>query len=73
MRHAEAAKRLEVKKICVGECGHAHKALLVIADRILTGDLNIPRESFLPLLEDLVLQRQAQARPEAEQFSCDPP
>ena len=54
VHHAEAAKRLGVKKICVGECGHSHKALMVIADRILTGDLNIPRVSALPLLEDLV-------------------
>ena len=43
--HAQAAKKLGVKKIVLGECGHAHKALTVIADRVLTGDLNIPRES----------------------------
>jgi Fe-S oxidoreductase len=54
MRHAEVAKKLKVKKILVGECGHAHKTLLVIADRILTGELNIPRESVLPLLEDAI-------------------
>jgi hypothetical protein len=28
-----AAKKLGVKKIVLGECGHAHKALTVIADR----------------------------------------
>ncbi len=54
VKHAEIAKKLKVKKINVGECGHAHKAMIVIADRVLTGDLNIPRESALPLLEDLV-------------------
>jgi Fe-S oxidoreductase len=54
VRHAQVAKDLNVKKINVGECGHAHKALIVVADRVLTGDLNIPRESVLPLLEDLV-------------------
>ena len=54
VRHAQVAKDLKVKKINVGECGHAHKALIVVADRVLTGDLNIPRESVLPLLEDLV-------------------
>jgi Fe-S oxidoreductase len=42
VKHAEAAKKLKVKKIVLGECGHAHKALTVIADRVLTGDLNIP-------------------------------
>jgi Fe-S oxidoreductase len=37
-----------------GECGHAHKAMTVIADRILTGELNTPRESCMPLLRDIV-------------------
>ena len=45
IQHAAAAKKLGVKKIVLGECGHAHKALTVIADKVLTGDLNIPRES----------------------------
>jgi Fe-S oxidoreductase len=54
VRHAQVAKDLKVKKINIGECGHAHKAFIVVADRVLTGDLNIPRESTLPLLEDLV-------------------
>jgi hypothetical protein len=50
-----AAKKLGVKKIVLGECGHAHKALTVIADRVLTGDLNIPRESALTRrCEDIV-------------------
>ena len=38
----------------IGECGHAHKALAVIADRVLTGELNVPRESALVLLEKIV-------------------
>jgi Fe-S oxidoreductase len=54
LKHAEAARKLKVKKIVLGECGHAHKALSVIADRILTGDLDIPRESSLTLLRDIV-------------------
>jgi Fe-S oxidoreductase len=54
LKHAEAAKKLGVKKIVLGECGHAHKALTVIADRVFTGEYNIPRESSLTLLEDVV-------------------
>ncbi|MGI6091874.1 MAG: (Fe-S)-binding protein [Negativicutes bacterium] len=50
----QAAKRLGVKKIVVGECGHATKALISIADRLITGDMAIPRESCLPLLESLI-------------------
>jgi len=55
LKHAQAAKKLGVKKIVLGECGHAHKALTVIADRVLTGDLNIPRESAMTLLRDVVM------------------
>jgi Fe-S oxidoreductase len=53
--HAQAARNLKVKRIVLGECGHAHKALCVIADRLLAGDLNIPRQSSLTLLRDIVL------------------
>ena len=53
VRHAEIAKKLGVKKIIIGECGHAHKALTVIADRVLTGDLNVPRESAMVILEEI--------------------
>jgi len=54
IRHAQAAKKLGVKKIVIGECGHGHKALTVTADKLLTGDLNIPRESCFPVLLDIV-------------------
>ena len=53
-RQAEAARKLKVKKMVLGECGHGHKASMVVADRLLTGDLNIPRESALVLLRDIV-------------------
>jgi Fe-S oxidoreductase len=52
--HLQAAKKLGVKKIVVGECGHAHKAISVIADKIVTGDLNIPRESAMNVLRDII-------------------
>ncbi len=54
LTHMQTAKKLGVKKVVIGECGHATKALTVISDRILTGDLNIPRESCLTTLEDIV-------------------
>ena len=68
LRHAEVAKALKVKKISVGECGHAHKAMMVIADRILTGDLNIPRESAIPLLADLVINNKIKLDPGRNNF-----
>jgi len=54
LMHMEAARKLGVKKIVLGECGHAHKALTVIADRVLTGEHNIPRESCMTMLLDIV-------------------
>jgi Fe-S oxidoreductase len=68
LRHAEAAKKLKVKKIVLGECGHAHKALSVIADRILTGDLNIPRESAMTLLRDVVFNGRIALDPDRNNF-----
>ena len=68
IKQAEVAKRLKVKKMVMGECGHAHKGLIVVADRVLVGDLNIPRESFLPLLEDLVCNGKVKLNPEQNNF-----
>jgi len=54
LKHVQIAKKLKVKKIIMGECGHAHKALMVVADRILTAETNIPRESSMTFLEELL-------------------
>jgi Fe-S oxidoreductase len=40
----------------------------VIADRVLTGDLNMPRESVLPLLEDLVCNGKLKLNPAKNDF-----
>lgn len=68
IRHAEAAKKLKVKKIVIGECGHAHKALAVVADRVLIGDLNVPRESAMTLLRDIVVSGRLQLDPGRNDF-----
>lgn len=49
-----AAKELGVRRIVIGECGHAHKAAAVSADRMTYGDSKVPVESCLPLLWELV-------------------
>ena len=59
-RHTEAAKKLKVKKIVVGECGHEHKALLTVADRLLPPQLNIPRENAISFLENIVFSGKIQ-------------
>jgi len=47
LRQMQVAKKLGVKKIVLGECGHAHKATMVTSDRLLPKELDIPRESCL--------------------------
>ena len=68
LRQAEAARKLKVKKIVLGECGHGHKASMVIADRLLNGDLNIPRESALVLLRDIVRSGRLKLDPSRNDF-----
>jgi len=68
LKQIEVARKLKVKKIVMAECGHAHKGLVVIADRILVDDMNFPRESFLPLLEDLVLKNRLKLDPQKNNF-----
>ena len=71
LRHVKIAQDLGVKKIIVGECGHAHKAICVVADRVLPGDLSlseIPRESCLPLLRDIVKSGVIQLDPARNDF-----
>jgi Fe-S oxidoreductase len=68
LKHAQIAKELRVKKIVVGECGHAHKATIVIGDRVLPPELNIPRESCMPLLEEIVYSGQIKFDPKRNNF-----
>jgi Fe-S oxidoreductase len=68
VRHMQAARDLKVNRVLVGECGHAHKAMLVIGDRLFTGDLNIPRESAIPLLADLVCGDKLKLDPSCNNF-----
>jgi len=68
IEHAKIAKKLGVKKIVLGECGHSTKALTVIADRVLTGDLNIPRESAMTYLKDLVFSDRLKLDPSRNDF-----
>jgi Fe-S oxidoreductase len=55
LKHFGIAKKLGVQKMLMGECGHAHKAFMPIADRLVPRDLHVPTESALVLLEELVV------------------
>jgi len=68
IKHAEIARKLKVKKIVLGECGHQHKAMMTISDRILTGGLNIPKESSMTLLENIVFSGKIKFDPMRNNF-----
>ena len=68
IKQMEIARKLKVKKIVVGECGHAHKAMIVIADRLFTEESYIPRESFLPMLEEIVFSGKLKLDPRRNNF-----
>lgn len=66
--HMKAAKELGVKKIVIGECGHANKALSVLADRVVPYDLQVPRESCYVTLRDIVLGGRLKLDPSRNDF-----
>lgn len=65
VRHFEIAKKLKVKKIVMGECGHESKALGVIADRVYQG---IPRETAMTLIADIVFSGKIKFDPSRNDF-----
>ena len=67
-RHAQIAKDLGVNRIVVGECGHAHKALIVVSDRLFRGEYNIPRVSCMPILEEIVFSGKLNLDPQRNNF-----
>jgi Fe-S oxidoreductase len=67
-KHAEAARKLGVAKVVVGECGHAHKAAMAIGDRIWLDELNLPRESCFTLLARLVREGRIALDPSRNDF-----
>jgi len=67
LRHMEIAKKLGVSRVVVGECGHAHKALGVSADR-MSVDERIPFESYLPIMAELVAQKKLVFDPSKNDF-----
>jgi len=68
LRHAQIAKDLKVKSVMQGECGHAHKAFMPIADRVFPAELNVPRESCFPILEDIVCNEKIMLDPSRNNF-----
>jgi len=68
LRHYQVATGLKVQKIMVGECGHAHKALMPVAERLVPRSLNVPTESALVVIEDLVSSGRLHLDPSRNDF-----
>jgi Fe-S oxidoreductase len=68
LKHYEIAKKLGVKKILQGECGHAHKASMPIADRLVPYELFVPAESSLVVLEEIVREGRLKLDPSRNDF-----
>lgn len=68
VKQNEVAKKLGVKRIVIAECGHAHKAAAITADRFYPGSDRVPVQSFLPLMRDLVLAGKFQLDPSRNNF-----
>ncbi|MDR1603251.1 MAG: (Fe-S)-binding protein [Gracilibacteraceae bacterium] len=68
LQQAEAIKALGVRRVVVGECGHAHKAAMVVADRFARAEERLPVESSFPILADMVTKKQIQFDPSKNPF-----
>jgi Fe-S oxidoreductase len=68
LKHADVAKQLGVKKVVMGECGHAHKAAMAIGDRIWLGENNVPRESCMVTMEEIVMSGRVKLDPNRNYF-----
>lgn len=64
----KAAKDLGVQRVVIGECGHAHKAAAVIADRMAFGDAKVPVESCFPLLREIAFSGALKFDPSKNNF-----
>lgn len=64
----KVAKDIGVNRIVVAECGHAHKSLMIVGDRMSYGDAKIPVESCLPLLWDMVKNKRLKLDPSKNNF-----
>lgn len=64
-RHMEIAKKLGVKMVLMGECGHESKAMAAIGDRV---DSSIPRVPAVTFIRDIVFSGRIKFDPERNYF-----
>jgi Fe-S oxidoreductase len=66
--HYDIAKKLGVEKVLMGECGHAHKATMPVANRVVPQSTMVPTESAFVLLEDLICNGKIKVDPSRNDF-----
>lgn len=66
LRHLEIAKKLGVKKIVMGECGHETKVIGVIGDRLNLEGIKV--ESALTLMEEITFSGKLKLDPSRNDF-----
>jgi len=66
LRHLEIAKKLGVKKIVMGECGHETKVISVIGDRLNVEGIKV--ESALTLMEEITFSGKLKLDPSKNNF-----
>ena len=64
----KVAKDLGVNRMVMGECGHAHKASTITADRFAYGADKTPVESCLPLFWEIVKNNRSKFDPSKNNF-----
>lgn len=68
VQQMKTAAELGVRRIVMAECGHAHKAAALVADRFPYEGERVPVESCLPLLWDLVKNESLKFNPLKNNF-----
>ncbi len=66
LKHLEIAKKLGVKRIVMGECGHETKVIGVIGDRLNLEGIKV--ESSLTLMEEIVFSDRLKLDPSRNDF-----
>ncbi len=66
-RHFEIARKLEVKALLIGECGHAWKAILT-AERVIPKEERVPFTDVLIVMDDIVRRKKLNLDPNRNNF-----
>jgi Fe-S oxidoreductase len=68
-RQSRIIRDSRARSVLIGEgCAHASKVMVMASERLLTDGYDIPRQTYLPLLEELVLGGRLPVKPALVNF-----